>query len=174
MKISLLTLLMLFAQPVLLAEVVHVDEHGFQVTNTATVQQSPDQVWRALINDVDQWWPKDHTWWRGALSIEASAGGCFCEVADDRSAQHMDIRFVDPSKRLIMTGGLGPLQGMGMHGALDWTLTPIPSGTQITLSYSVVGIHPQGFTDLAPVVADVQALQLAGLSTYLSAKTTQD
>ena len=37
-----------------------------------------------------------------------------------RSAEHMRIGFVDPGVQLRMLGGLGPLQGMGLHGALDW------------------------------------------------------
>ena len=63
---------------------------------------------------------EDHTWWGRAsrLSIDARAGGCFCEIAGKRQAQHMQVVFADPGKLLRMSGGLGPLQGMGLSGVL--------------------------------------------------------
>ena len=79
----------------------------------------------------------------------------------------MQVVFVEPQKVLRMTGGLGPLQGMGVFGSLDWVFEPVPGGTQITLTYRVQGFTPDGFSKLAPVVAEVQGLQLQGLANYL-------
>lgn len=146
-------------------EVTHVSQHGFIVKNQTEIAASSDVVWQALVQDVDKWWPKDHSWWgaQGTFSIDAHAGGCFCETAGERSAEHMHISFVDPGKLLRMTGGLGPLQGMGMHGALDWLFSGDEETTTITLTYSVSGIRAEGFDDLAPIVAKVQGQQLNGL-----------
>lgn len=66
-----------------------------------------------------------------------------------------------------MTGGQGPLQGMGRYGALDWQFTPGETGTQITLTYRVNGINPDGYAQLAPIVSSVQGLQLKALNAYL-------
>lgn len=149
--------------------VKYVSDNGFIVENKFETDVEAAKVWDALINDVDLWWPKSHSWWgeEGTFSIEPKAGGCFCENAKERSAEHMHIAFVDPNKLLRMTGGLGPLQGMGMHGALDWQFKELAKGTQVTLSYRVTGINKDGFKQLAKIVADVQKIQLNGLKRYV-------
>lgn len=158
------------------AEVESSSPGGFVVVNVDEVPVDRGTAWRALIQDVDRWWPKDHTWWGEAstLSIAAVAGGCFCERDGARQARHMEVVFVDPPKLLRMAGGLGPLQGMGLHGALDWRLEPLEEGeggeaggTRITLRYQVGGYAPSGLSELAPVVDRVQGLQLGGLAEHL-------
>jgi len=67
-----------------------------------------------------------------------------------------------------MTGGLGPLQGMGMQGALDWQLSGADSGTGLVLTCRVSGSSPEGFEQLAPVVDRVQAAQLGSLAEHLA------
>ena len=62
-----------------------------------------------------------------------------------------------------MTGGLGPLQGMGVYGSLDWAIAFKDNTTTVTLTYSVTGINPDGFAELAPIVAKVQGMQLKAL-----------
>ena len=155
------------------AVVKHVSDIGFIVENRIQVQASEQQVWRALVDKVDLWWPKDHSWWYGKFVIDAKAGGCFCELAEGgKSAQHMMIVFVDPNKTLRMLGGLGPLQGMGLHGALDWQIlspknTTQTDSTEVVLTYKVSGMNPDGYQKLTPIVDKVQSLQLNGLKTYL-------
>ena len=129
----------------------------------------PATAWEALVHEVDRWWPKDHTWWveESTLSIQPEAGGCFCELAGAREARHMTVAFVDPPKLLRMTGGLGPLQGIGLHGALDWRLEEVVEGTRITLRYQVGGYSPDDLSELAPIVDRVQGLQLGGLAEFL-------
>ncbi|MDR0181687.1 SRPBCC domain-containing protein [Lysobacter arvi] len=143
---------------------------GFTVENTETVPVDADAAWKALVQEVDRWWPKDHSWWgaESKLSIDARAGGCFCETAGARQAQHMAVVFVDPGKTLRMTGGLGPLQGMGLSGALEFRLAPADGGgTRITLFYRAGGYTPDDLSKFAPVVDKVQAQQLRGLADFL-------
>lgn len=142
---------------------------GFTVENTEVVPVGADAAWKALVEDVDRWWPKDHSWWGtgSKLSIDARAGGCFCELAGTRQAQHMAVVFVDPGKTLRMTGGLGPLQGMGLSGALEFRLTPEGDGTRITMFYRAGGYTPDDLSKFAPVVDKVQAQQLRGLADFL-------
>jgi uncharacterized protein YndB with AHSA1/START domain len=154
-----------------MAEVKDATAAGFTVENSADVPVDAATAWRVLTGEVDAWWPKDHTWWGEAskLSIDARAGGCFCEKAGDQQAQHMQVVFVDPGKLLRMTGGLGPLQGMGLSGALEFRLTAISTGTRIVLWYRSGGYTPDDMSKFAPVVDRVQALQLGGLVTRLRA-----
>lgn len=152
------------------AEVQTIAETGFILENKIQVSADVDTTWRAFVEEVDNWWPKDHSYWldQGTFSIEAEAGGCFCEHASGgRSAEHMHVSFVDPGKTLRMTGGLGPLQGMGMYGALSFVFTEITGGTEVTMTYWVNGINPDGFEQLAPIVDSVQGLQIGGLKSFL-------
>jgi hypothetical protein len=69
-----------------------------------------------------------------------------------------------------MTGGLGPLQGMGIDGALEWRFAKVEEGTRITLWYRAGGYAPDDLGKFVPVVDQVQGLQLGGLADYLRAK----
>ena len=150
---------------------------GFTLENEAVVAADADTAWNALVDDVDRWWPKDHTWWgaESKLSIDARAGGCFCEIDGDRQAQHLQVVFTDPGKLLRMTGGLGPLQGMGLHGVLEFRLEPVqgPDGderremTRIVLHYRAGGYAPDHIGAFAAVVDGVQATQLKGLVDHI-------
>jgi hypothetical protein len=68
-----------------------------------------------------------------------------------------------------MTGGLGPLQGMGLNGALEWRFAEENNGTRITLWYRVGGYTPDDLGTFAPAVDRVQGVQLGGLATFLGA-----
>jgi len=152
------------------AEVKDATASGFTIENAIRVPVEPMKAWKALVDDVDRWWPADHTWWGAdsVLSIEPRAGGCFCERHGEQQALHMLVTFVDPGKLLRLTGGLGPLQGMGLHGALEFRLAPADGGgTTITMYYRAGGYTPDDLSKFAPVVDKVQALQLGGLATLL-------
>lgn len=158
------------------AEVQVASPDGFIVENEETVPVEPPLAWESLIEDVDLWWPKDHTWWgeSSTLSIDPRAGGCFCEISGDRQAQHLMVTHVDPPTLLRLTGGLGPLQAKGLHGALEWRLEPVPEGSRITLRYQVGGFTPEDLSEFAPVVDRVQALQLGGLARHLREPTAEE
>lgn len=151
-------------------EVLFVAETGFIVKNKIIVKASKEKTWNVFINQVDKWWPSDHTWWGEAsiLTIDSFAGGCFCENYNNKSAEHMRVVFVEPHISMRMTGGLGPLQGMGMFGALNWEFTDNEQGTLVTMTYKVNGINPTGFVKLAPIVDKVQAIQLEGLANLIN------
>lgn len=153
------------------AEVKDATPKGFTIENSVEVPVDREAAWDALVGDIDAWWPRDHTWWgaESKLSITARAGGCFCEKAPGgRQAEHLRVAFVDPGRTLRMTGGLGPLQGMGLHGALEFRLAEAgPGWTRITLWYRVGGYTPDDLSKFAPVVDRVQGLQLGGLARYL-------
>jgi hypothetical protein len=152
------------------AKVVDVKPTGFTIDNSVTVTASAGAAWKALVGHVDEWWPKAHSWFgkSGKFRIEPRVGGCFCETAGKRQALHMTISFVDPDRVLRMLGGLGPLQGMGLNGTMDWRLDPIDGGTRITLHYVVGGYTTEDLIKFAPIVDQVQGQQLGALATYLA------
>ena len=151
------------------ARVLDRSTSGFTLENAVTVSASPAEVWVALVDEVGQWWPADHTWFGDAsrLRIEPIAGGCFCERDGDRQAAHMTIAHADPGVLLRMLGGLGPLQGMGLHGSLEWRIAASGDGTRITLHYRVGGYSPDDIGAFADIVDGVQAQQLGGLAAHL-------
>ena len=152
------------------AAVIDATPNGFTIENTADVPADAMTAWKSLVDDVGAWWPRDHTWWGEAseLTIEPRAGGCFCERKGEQQALHMLVTFVDPGRLMRLTGGLGPLQGMGLHGALEFRFAPTAQGgTSITMFYRAGGYTPDDLSKFAPVVDKVQALQLGGLGSYL-------
>jgi hypothetical protein len=84
----------------------------------------------------------------------------------------MEVVFVDPGKLLRLTGGLGPLQGMGLDGVLEFRLEAAGDGTSITMFYRAGGYTPDDLTQLASIVDQVQGLQLDGLADYLRDATS--
>jgi hypothetical protein len=166
---SLLALVLLGTAVSAQAKVVSSNESGFVIENSVIVPTDPQVSWRALVESVGQWWPADHTWFGRSenLRIEPRAGGCFCEISGDRQVVHMTIGFVDPGVRLRMLGGLGPLQGMGMYGALDWTFEKSDGGTRITLRYQAGGYAGPDLAAMLPVIDQVQGVQLGGLGEFL-------
>ena len=169
MKANALGLLLLLAAllaPAAGAAVKDSSPAGFTIENSQDVPADASTTWDALVDEVGLWWPADHTWWGDAtkLSIQARAGGCFCERNGVRQARHMTVVFVDPGKTLRLVGGLGPLQGLGLDGALEFRLAASDAGgTRITLWYRAGGYSPDDLSKFAPVVDQVMAAQLGGL-----------
>ncbi len=160
-----------------LAEVRYATDNGFFLEVTRDVTASPEASYAQFVR-VGEWWNSDHTWFGDAanLSISPEAGGCFCEKAGDRSAFHMLVTYVDPGKAMHLVGGLGPLQGLGLHGAMAWKFEGLDDGgTRIVHSYRVTGYYPEGLQDLAKVVDQVQTGQVEALQARLSvASATTD
>lgn len=151
------------------AEVKDSGPDGFTLENAGWVPTDRDTAWNTLVNEVGQWWPADHTWGgdAGKLSIDPRVGGCFCEIDATRQAEHLRVVFAEPGRLLRMTGGLGPLQSMGVHGVLEFRLTAAQQGgrdgTRIVLYYRAGGYGPEDLGAFAPIVDKVQAQQLGGL-----------
>jgi hypothetical protein len=154
----------LFAAPAY-AEVKSQSEAGFVVGHTSEVLAKPEEVWKRLLVPKD-WWNPAHSWSgkTDGFYIDAQAGGCFCELLQDKAAdgkvkprgsvEHMRVLFTDPSKVLRMTGALGPLQSEAMHGTLTIAMEPLKdgAGTKISLSYVVGGYMRYKVADIAPSV----------------------
>src|SRR5262245_2301608 len=76
--ILLLALLVLGCSASAQAKVVSSNESGFIIENSVVVPTDPAASWRALVENVGEWWPADHTWFGRSenLRIEPRAGGC--------------------------------------------------------------------------------------------------
>jgi len=148
---------------------VDIGASGFRVRHEVIIAASPAKVYDALSGHVDRWWNAQHTYSGDSrnLTIDARAGGCFCEKLANGSVEHMQVVHVRPNEMLRMTGGLGPLQASGVAGAMTWRLSPAQDETRLELTYGVGGYIADGFQGIAPAVDRVLGEQVDRLKRYV-------
>ena len=152
------------------AEVVSQAGHGFHIKSNIHVPVPAQRAYESFLK-VSDWWIEDHTWFGSAenLSLNPVAGGCFCEINGEQQVQHMTVSYVNPGKALRMTGGLGPLQQMGVSGTLSYQFVGISENESLVVQeYRVSGFYPEGLDSLAAIVDGVQTAQLNSLGAYLT------
>ena len=172
MRSNLVTLAILFAilTAPLRGDVIESTAAGFLVRNTAAINAPPATVYTALTEGVGGWWDPVHTFSRDArnLSVDAKAGGCFCErLPDGGGVEHMRVVYASPGKLLRLTGAIGPLQEAALAGTMTWNLLQAGRGTTVELSYTVGGFRAGGFRDMPTVVDGVLRGQLARLKAFV-------
>ena len=151
------------------SEVADSSAGGFTVKATIAIRASAEEAYRKLLR-VGDWWDPVHTFSGDAhnLSIEEKPMGCFCEkLPDQGGVRHMEVVYLAPGKRLVMTGGLGPLQSMGAAGSLTIDIVPEGDGVKVGYSYAVSGYLPAGMNTLAPVFDRVLGQQFARFKNYV-------
>ena len=151
------------------AQAAQVSANGFLVRHQVTIGAPAARVYEALAGQVGAWWNPQHTYSGDArnLSIDARAGGCFCERLANGSVEHLRVVHVRQNEFLRMAGGLGPLQGSGVSGSLTWRLSPAANGTTLELTYGVGGYMPDGFEAMAPAVERVLGEQVERLKRFV-------
>ena len=162
-------LLALAATPAL-AEVKSAAPGGFAVGGAVAISAPPARVW-AVLTAPDAWWSRDHRWFKNStLSLDLSPGGCWCETAaDGRVSRHLETALVEPGSKLVLRGGLGPLQGQGATGGLTFEIKAEGEGSALTWAYIVGGYTPGGLEAWAAPVDGVLSAQLANLKTRAEA-----
>jgi uncharacterized protein YndB with AHSA1/START domain len=153
------------------AEVTAAEAGGFQLKIERTTDLEPAKTYEAIVRDVDQWWLDAHTYSGDAanLSFDLEKGWFVEKLAEEGFVRHMEVVFHQPGKLLRLSGGLGPLQGMGLHGAMTISITGEGAKSRLTLIYNVSGFSPSGLKDLAPVVDQVLTQQVESLQHYCAA-----
>ncbi len=147
------------------AEVKTLTDHGFSTLHAADVLATPEDVWKRLMAPKD-WWNPAHSWSGSASGfyIDAQAGGCFCELFQEKDAngkliprgsvEHMRVIFSQPARVLRMQGGLGPLQAEAATATLTIAMEPLKAGggTRVSFSYVVGGYMRFKTAEIAPAV----------------------
>ena len=145
------------------AAVVGSSAGGFVIREEVEFAGPPAAAWKRLI-DIGSWWDPQHTYSGRSsnLTLTLRPGGCWCENLENGGfVRHLDVALVIPEKTLRLTGGLGPLQGLGASGALTFTLRSASATvTTVVAEYHVTGYSPEGLSSIASAVDQVLDQQL--------------
>lgn len=146
------------------AEVTQSGAAGFTSDHADAVSASPEAVWKAVL-DLPAWWSGAHTHSGKAsnLTLDARAGGCWCETWDGGSAQHARVVLVMNGRVLRLHGGLGPLQDLPVEGVLNIAVGVRDGRTRLRLHYRVAGASDLGLDKLAAPVDGVMGIQFRRL-----------
>ena len=152
------------------AEVVSASANGFEVRETVSLEKPPAEAF-AAFGHIGSWWSGEHSYSGSAanLSLALVPGGCFCErLPNGGGVQHMHVTYVEPNKRVILTGSLGPLLFLSTTGVMDVTFEPAGGGTRLVLDYRAAGFFNGGADKIAPGVDTVLHEQVTHLKAYLA------
>ncbi|RUO60310.1 SRPBCC family protein [Pseudidiomarina insulisalsae] len=154
------------------ADVLDSSATGFTLQFERTMKGDRAEVYRAMTAEIGNWWLAAHTWYgvSSNMYILAEPEGCLCERDGNRFTEHLRVVKVEPGELIRFTGGLGPLQGEGVHGVMDWQLLAGEDDQTSTLrlSYRVGGYTPNDLSKWAPAVDNVLQQQMDALQSYLS------
>lgn len=147
------------------AEVKLAAPDGMQIVHQFQIAAPAAKAWESLVHP-ERWWPEDHTWSgkRASLSLDAQAGGCYCERWDGGSAEHGRVVMAVPGKALKLDAALGPFLDMGISGVLSITLTEKEGVTTADVSYRVSGDPAHKLDGLAPIVDQVLGIQFGAFA----------
>jgi hypothetical protein len=155
------------------AEVVSASSNGFEVRETVPLVVPPDLAFDSFRN-ISAWWDPDHTYSGDSANLTFSLipGGCLCERIPKThgGVEHLHVAYVEPGKRVVLTGALGPLLYEATTGVMDIQVKTIAGGSQLTLDYKVAGFANGGADKLAPAVDEVVAEQMKRLRAYATSR----
>ncbi len=168
------------------AEVKAASDTGFNSVHIATVNATPEDIWKRLLTPKD-YWNKAHSWSGSSAGfyIDAQANGCFCELFQEADAngklktvgsvEHMRVIFAEPGKVLRMQGALGPLQSEAVIGTLTVAMEPDKDsvGTRVSFSYVVGGYMRYKVSEIAPAVDKVLGEQFKNMLLPFDPVTTE-
>ena len=153
------------------AEILSSSQNAFHLRHSVNLVVD-SEVALTAFDDVARWWDADHTYSGNSanLSLILNAGGCFCETLPDGGGiEHLRVKYVEPGKRAVLTGSLGPLLYEATTGVMDVQVKSTAGGSQLTLDYKVAGFANGGAERIAGEVDQVLASQLKRYRAYVTA-----
>lgn len=147
------------------AEVRHSNPNGFDIRHSVEIRATPEKVLRTFER-IGSWWSSQHSYSGSAsnLTLSLKPGACFCEaLPNGGGVEHMRVAYVDPGKRVVLAGALGPLLFEATTGVMDVQVEATASGSRLSFAYKAAGFANGGADKLAPRVDAVLAEQLGRL-----------
>jgi uncharacterized protein YndB with AHSA1/START domain len=148
---------------------------GFVVRHDITVPVDAKRAFAEVIHP-ELWWSDAHTWSGSAanLSLDARAGGCWCEKWDTGEAEHGVVVRMLQDQNLRVRAAFGPLQEMALNGLFDITLQDVEGGgTRIVATFRVNGPASAQLDKLAAPVDGVIGEQVERLRVRLAGAAKQ-
>ncbi|MGE0029768.1 MAG: ATPase [Steroidobacteraceae bacterium] len=147
------------------AEVKLAQADAMLIEHRFTIAAPAAKAWETLVHP-ERYWPADHTWSgkRESLSIDATAGGCYCERWDGGSAEHGRVVMAIPGKALTLDAALGPFLEMAVSGILAIKLQEKDGVTTAVVTYRVSGDAEHKLDQLAPIVDQVLGMQFGNFA----------
>lgn len=139
------------------AAVVASSPNGFEVRHSVTLVAAPDTAWATFV-DVGRWWSPEHSWSGDAanMTLDPRLGGCWCERwKGGAGAEHLRVTYVEPGRKMLLAGALGPLADRGVSGVMSVEFERIAGGSKMSLSYRVAGFPEGNGAAIAPLVDQV-------------------
>jgi len=155
------------------AEVVSASPNGFEVRQTVTLVVPADVAFASFAG-VAAWWDPEHTYSGDSknLTLNLTPGGCFCErfPKTGGGVEHMRVTYLEPGKRIVFTGALGPLLYEATSGVMNVEVHSAAGGSQLILDYRAAGFFKDGADKIAPAVDGVLAEQMKRMRTYAAGR----
>ena len=140
------------------ADVVAKAPDGMTISIVAEAPIDRDSAGARLM-DLASWWSGSHSYSGDAksLSLDARAGGCWCEIWPGGEVEHGRVVMAMPRRMMRIDGAFGPLQDLGVSAAMTFTLADgsVSGTTKLTLDYKVVGSSLSGLDQMAAAVDQV-------------------
>ena len=116
-----------WAPSILTAQIVRSSPSGFQIKIERKVPLDTVSAYQKFVSGFNQWYDANHSYSGKAenLSLDLKKACMLEKLPDGGFVRHMEIVVHQPGKTLRMTGGLGPLQSMGVSGALTLTFEAV-------------------------------------------------
>ena len=154
------------------AAVISSSSNGFHVRHVAALTVPPEAAF-AAFGRVSGWWHPAHSY-SGAstnMSLALTPGGCFCErLPHGGGIEHLHVNFVEPGRRVVLTGSLGPLLFEATAGVMDVTVERVAGGSRLSLDYRAAGFADGGANTLAGPVDAMLGAQIKRFRAYAAAQ----
>ena len=148
------------------AKILATGPTGFLVEHQAELKTDAKSAYDAFAN-IGAWWESSHSFSGDAaknMTLDTKLGGCWCETLPNGGfVRHMEVIHAAPGAMLVLSGGLGPLQFMGVAGSMTISFEAAKDAnvTKVTLRYDVGGRDTKNFKEISKAVDGVVGAQFA-------------
>ena len=158
------------------AEIKASAKDGFHISVTKQVDLGRNQAFKTFVSELSKWWDSSHTYSGDSKNVALDLKQkCMIErLPEGGFVRHMEIVFYQPGKMLRLTGGLGPLQGMGVDGALNVSFSETDGSATVRLNYLVNAASFQNLEQVAKPVDRVLTEQMTRFKKHCDAIAAQE
>lgn len=117
-------------------------DRGDAIHRSVTVDATVEHAFRTWVEQIDRWWPKDHSISRDpetSIVLEGRVGGRFFERTRDGSENEFGaVTVYDPPHRIVYHWYLGT--GREQPTEVDVAFTPRGTGTRVEVRHRGVDL----------------------------------